>query len=101
MTKPYRWQDDQPLDGCEFTARLQPGTTVMNSMYQSNGDPEVINVAHVEIHDDGLVTVHDVSGYAVSTSAAMCMQIVTSELADLIGFLVISEQDRQRRGEGR
>lgn len=93
-TGPYRWQDDEPLEGCEFAARLEPGTTVLNSMYQV-GDPEVINVAHVSEPDaDGLVTVHDVSGYAVRVSRRMCFEIMTPELAELIGFLVIAEQDR-------
>jgi hypothetical protein len=93
MTQPYRWQDDQPLAGCEFAARLQPGTTVINSMYE-DGAPQVINVAAVEIHNDDAVTIHDVSGYAVRTCADMCMEILTPELADLLGFLVMAEQDR-------
>ncbi|QYN41001.1 hypothetical protein K1T35_47525 (plasmid) [Pseudonocardia sp. DSM 110487] len=96
MTKPYRWQDDRPLDGCEFAARLRPGTTVLNSMYRSDADPQVINVAHVEINGDEMVTIHDVSGYAVTTCADLCLQVVTSELADLIDFVMIAERDRDR-----
>jgi hypothetical protein len=94
MSEPYRWQDDQPLDGTQFAARLTVGMTVLNSMYEKPGDPEVINVAHVEDHGDGMVTVYDVGGYAVRMCADMCMDIVTGELADLMGFLVIAEQDR-------
>jgi hypothetical protein len=96
VTAPYRWQDDQPLDGCEFADRIQPGTTVLNSMYQLD-DPEVLNVAHVSAPDaDGMVTIHDVTGFELLVNSGMCFQIMTSELADLIGFLVTAEQARLR-----
>lgn len=95
--KPYRWEDDEPLAGSEFAARLQPGTTVLNSMWTSTppDDVAVINVAHVDpVDDDGMVVIHDVSGYTVHCCADLCFQIVTPELEDLMGIIVIAEQDR-------
>lgn len=99
---PYRWQDDLPLAGTEFAARLMPGTTVLNGMFRSTDpdDAAVIDVAYVEPPDgDEMVIIHDVSGYTVRCCADLCMSILTPELADLIGCVVIAEQDRFALGE--
>lgn len=98
----YRWQDDQPLDGCEFAARLQPGMTVDAApVYEGDGGPQVINVSHVEDLGGGRVRIYDVSGWSATTCADMCMTIITPELADLMSFIVLAEQDRHCGGEGR
>lgn len=91
----YRWQDDRPLDGCEFAARLRPGMTVDASpVLEHDNDPDVINVAHVEDLGNDRVRIYDVSGWSTETYAGMCMTIMTPELADLIGFVVLAEQER-------
>lgn len=91
----YRWQDDRPLDGCEFAARLRPGMVVnAGPVYEHDGDPQVIDVAHVEELGDGLVRIYDVSGWSAVTCADMCMTIITPELADLTGFLLFAEAER-------
>lgn len=104
MTRPYRWQDDQPLSGTQFAARLEAGTTVLNGMFASTDPDEaaVINVAYVELpDDDDMVIIHDVSGHTVRCCADLCFTILTPELADLIGFVVIAEQERHRAGDAR
>lgn len=90
----YRWEDDQPWDGCEFAGRLKPGDAVLNDMWQHPSDPEVINVTHVEPGEDGMVTIHDVTGYSLRSNAVGRFQLMTPELADLFRFVVIAEQDR-------
>ena len=102
MMRPYRWQDDEPLDGCEFAARLRPGMAVdTGPVYEHDDDPQVINVAHVEDLGDGFVRIYDVSGWSARTCADMCMTIVTPELADLMRLIVLAEQDRLSDGDGR
>jgi len=101
VVQPYRWQDDQPLDGCEFAARLQPGMAVDGApLYQQKGDPDVINVAYVEDLGDDRVRIYDLSGWSTETCADMCMTTMTPELTDLMGFVVLAEQDRLAAGEG-
>lgn len=94
----YRWQDDQPLHGCEFAARLQPGTTIDGgAFYRRPDDPQTIDVAHIEDLSDGMVRIHDVSGWSTVTAADMCCHIETPELADLKRFLLLAEQERHCR----